>query len=145
MSFTALHSLQSRRDFPALARAHDGHALAYLDGPGGSQVPKAVIDAVSDVYVSCNVNTHGAFPPSVEVDRRMQAARQTVATFLGAADANSISFGQNMTTLNFALATACRAACMRRSTSIDGGKPPCVLTLQLTYTSLTASMTARGT
>jgi cysteine desulfurase family protein (TIGR01976 family) len=106
MSFTALHSVQCRRDFPALGRSHEGHALAYLDGPGGSQVPQTVIDAVGDVYVRCNVNTHGGFPPSLEVDRRMDAARRAVAAFLGAADAACISFGQNMTTLNFALAGA---------------------------------------
>jgi cysteine desulfurase family protein (TIGR01976 family) len=58
------------------------------------------------VYVSCNVNTHGNFPPSREVDRRLQRSREAVATFLGAAGAECISFGQSMTTLCFALAAA---------------------------------------
>ncbi|MEA3151063.1 MAG: hypothetical protein QOD56_2002 [Gammaproteobacteria bacterium] len=103
MAYTTEDSERSRRDFPALVHGHD---LVFLDGPGGSQVPRVVIDAMVDVYQSCNVNTHGNFPPSREVDRRMDVARETLATFLGAAGPECISFGQNMTTLNFALSTA---------------------------------------
>ncbi len=106
MAYTAQDSERNRRDFPALNRATPGPPLAYLDGPGGSQVPQCVIDAVADVYASCNVNTHGLFPPSQEVDRRMDAARRAVAALLGAANESCISFGQNMTTLNFSLANA---------------------------------------
>src|SRR5580693_1083608 len=106
MSYTANEALRARRDFPALNRQGAGAPLSYLDGPGGSQVPQCVIDAIADVYTTCNVNTHGNFPPSQEVDRRMEAARRAVATFLGAPDASCISFGQNMTTLNFSLANA---------------------------------------
>ena len=103
MAYTLDHCLRSRQDFPALAK---NPGLAFLDGPGGSQVPRVVVDAVADVYASCNVNTHGNFPPSREVDRRMQAARSVVAAFLGAESGSCISFGQNMTTLNFALSAA---------------------------------------
>jgi cysteine desulfurase family protein (TIGR01976 family) len=103
MAYTAEHSLRSRKDFPALQRPREGLELAFLDGPGGSQVPTAVIEAIADFYATCNVNTHGNFPPSREVDRRMERARAAVATFLGAEAAECISFGQNMTTLNFAL------------------------------------------
>ncbi|MFI4889089.1 MAG: cysteine desulfurase-like protein [Steroidobacterales bacterium] len=106
MAFSAQDCLRIRRDFPALNLAKPGPALAYLDGPGGSQVPQSVIDAIADVYATCNVNTHGLFPPSQEVDRRMDAARRAVAAFLGAASESCISFGQNMTTLNFSLANA---------------------------------------
>lgn len=106
MAYTAADCLRSRRDFPALNRTTDGQRITYLDGPGGTQVPRAVIDAIHSVYTDCNVNTHGNFPPSREVDRRVQAARSAVASFLGAADEHCISFGQNMTTLNFALSTA---------------------------------------
>jgi cysteine desulfurase family protein (TIGR01976 family) len=105
MAYTPAHSERSRRDFPALERA-SGPDLVFLDGPGGSQVPTPVIDAMTDFYRTCNVNTHGHFPPSREVDRRMQVARQVLATFLGAEGPDCISFGQNMTTLNFALSTA---------------------------------------
>ncbi len=107
MSFTVEHSLRCRKDFPALTKVRDdGIKLSYLDGPGGSQVPQAVIDAIADLYASCNVNTHGNFPPSQEVDRRMERARSVLATFLGARDGSCISFGQNMTTLNYALSAA---------------------------------------
>jgi cysteine desulfurase family protein (TIGR01976 family) len=106
MAFTQIHSARCRRDFPSLTRPRDGAALAFLDGPGGSQVPQAVIDAMADFYATCNVNTHGKFSPSQEVDRRMDAAREIVATFLGAPSANCISFGQNMTTLTYALSAA---------------------------------------
>jgi cysteine desulfurase family protein (TIGR01976 family) len=106
MAYTAAHARRSRTDFPALLRPHEGVELAFLDGPGGSQVPTAVIEAIGDFYASCNVNTHGNFPPSREVDRRMGMAREILATFLGAASAECISFGQNMTTLNFALSAA---------------------------------------
>jgi len=106
MPFTAAHSERSRRDFPALGVAHGAANMVFLDGPGGSQVPTAVIDAIGYVYRTCNVNTHGNFPPSREIDRRMAVARETLAVFLGAPDPACISFGQNMTTLNFALSTA---------------------------------------
>ncbi len=106
MSYTAEHALRSRKDFPALQKSHDGFELAYLDGPGGSQVPAAVVEAIADVYATCNVNTHGSFAPSREVDRRMQEAREVAAIFLGAVSAECISFGQNMTTLNFSLSHA---------------------------------------
>jgi cysteine desulfurase family protein (TIGR01976 family) len=103
MAYTLEHCLRSRRDFPALTK---NPGLAFLDGPGGSQVPQAVVDAIADVYASCNVNTHGNFAPSREVDRRMEVARSIVATFLGAESGSCISFGQSMTTLCFNLSTA---------------------------------------
>jgi cysteine desulfurase family protein (TIGR01976 family) len=103
MAYTLDHCLRSRQDFPALMKHPD---LAFLDGPGGSQVPRVVVDAIADVYASCNVNTHGSFAPSREVDRRMLAARAAVAAFLGAEDGSCISFGQSMTTLSFSLSAA---------------------------------------
>ena len=106
MPYTDQHARRSREDFPALGKKQEGVELVYLDGPGGSQVPRAVIEAMAEFYSTCNVNTHGNFPPSREVDRRMEAARESVATFLGAPSASCISFGQNMTTLNFSLSHA---------------------------------------
>jgi len=103
MAYTLEHCLRSRQDFPALIKNPD---LAFLDGPGGTQVPRVVVDAIADVYASCNVNTHGNFAPSREVDRRMEVARSVVATFLGAEGGSCISFGQSMTTLNFNLSAA---------------------------------------
>lgn len=95
-----------RADFPALGRSEDGHVLAYLDGPGGTQVPRQVIDAVSDYYRRCNANTHGMFVTSQETDQVMDRAREAAAAFLGAPSTSGVSFGANMTTLNFALSHA---------------------------------------
>ncbi|HMK38174.1 MAG TPA: cysteine desulfurase-like protein [Bacteroidota bacterium] len=93
-----------RGDFPSLLRRHNGYPLAYLDGPAGTQVPRSVIDAVADYYSACNANTHGRFPTSEDSDRLLEEARALAAEFLGAAGAGCISFGANMTTLNYALA-----------------------------------------
>ena len=106
MAYTADHCARARKDFPALLCPTGGSELAFLDGPGGSQVPRCVIEAIEDFYTSCNVNTQGNFSASREVDRRIQVARETLAAFLGAAVPQCISFGQNMTTLNFSLSTA---------------------------------------
>ena len=84
----------------------DGRPLAYFDGPGGTQVPQPVIDAIGSYYETSNANTHGPFATSVETDRVIQGARQAAADFLGGGEGSRISFGQNMTTLNFALARA---------------------------------------
>ncbi len=103
MAYTLEHCLRSRQDFPALIKNPD---LAFLDGPGGVQVPRVVVEAIADVYASCNVNTHGNFAPSREVDRRMEVARGVIAAFLGAEGGACISFGQSMTTLSFSLSAA---------------------------------------
>lgn len=95
-----------RGDFPSLWRTFGGHPVAFLDGPGGTQVPKAVIDAIVDCYRNRNVNTHGNFPPSAEIDERLLEARCAMADLLGASSHRQISFGQNMTSLAFSLAHA---------------------------------------
>ncbi|HEX4240114.1 MAG TPA: cysteine desulfurase-like protein [Steroidobacteraceae bacterium] len=103
MAYTHDHCLRSRKDFPAITQ---NPGLAFLDGPGGSQVPQSVVAAIADVYATCNVNTHGNFAPSREVDRRLDEARNAVAAFLGAPAGSCISFGQSMTTLSFSLSAA---------------------------------------
>jgi cysteine desulfurase family protein (TIGR01976 family) len=80
--------------------------VAFLDGPGGTQVPKPVIDAVVDCYRNRNVNVHGNFTPSAELDERILEARCAVADLLGAQGHEQISIGQNMTTLAFSLSRA---------------------------------------
>jgi cysteine desulfurase family protein (TIGR01976 family) len=97
---------RSRQDFPSLLRKIDGHTIAYLDGPGGTQVPKPVLDAMLDCYYNRNVNTHGNFLPSAELDERLLEARCAVADLLGARGHEQISIGQNMTTLAFSLSHA---------------------------------------
>ena len=94
-----------RARFPALARRHHGHPVAYFDGPGGTQVPRVVVDAMNDYLFHHNANTHWRYPTSVETDAAIASARSTVAEFLGAAPAE-VAFGANMTTLTFHLARA---------------------------------------
>ncbi len=106
MNYTAAQCAKARPDFPALACMLDGRPLAYLDGPGGTQIPRTVLDAIGDCYVRCNVNVGGAFGTSREVGAVVESARAAVADFLGAPGAQHISFGPNMTTLAFALSRA---------------------------------------
>ena len=94
-----------RKHFPALERRHGGNPVAYFDGPGGTQVPRAVVEAMSDYLYHHNANTHWAYPSSAETDRTIEEARQALADFLNAAPAE-IAFGANMTTLTFHLARA---------------------------------------
>ncbi len=102
---TAISDSEIRRHFPALARIHNGHPVAYFDGPGGTQVPRMVVEAMSDYLLHHNANTHWAYPTSQETDAIIDAARATLADFLHAAP-NEIAFGANMTTLTFHLARA---------------------------------------
>ena len=95
-----------RNDFPALSRAHQGRTLVHLDGPAGVQVPQAVIDAISHYYQQSNSNTHGYFITARETDEVVMAAREKMAALLGAEGPHTISFGQNMTSLNFSLGKA---------------------------------------
>lgn len=106
MAFTEDECRRCRKDFPSLARTVDGYPLAFLDGPAGTQVPRPVIDAISRYYETSNANSHGEFPTSRETDRLLSETRDAVAAFLGAPSWRSISFGQNMTTLTFALSHA---------------------------------------
>ncbi len=94
-----------RRRFPALERSQRGQLVAYFDGPGGTQVPTPVVDAMSDYLFGHNANTHWAYPTSVETDEMLAAARTALADFLNAAS-DEIAFGLNMTTLTFHLARA---------------------------------------
>jgi cysteine desulfurase family protein (TIGR01976 family) len=93
-----------RAQFPSLSRLHNSKPLIFIDGPAGTQVPEYVINAMSDYYKRSNSNTHGAFVTTNETDALIHAMRQTVATFLGTEGPETISVGQNMTTLNFSLA-----------------------------------------
>ena len=101
-----------RAAFPALRRTHRGHPVAYLDGPGGTQVPQAVVDAMADYLLHHNANTHWAYPTSAETDAIIAGARDAVADLLGARS-DEIVFGQNMTTLAFHLGRALGRGCPR--------------------------------
>lgn len=95
-----------REQFPALARQQHGKPLVFLDGPAGVQVPQSVIEAISDYYKTSNANSHGHFLTTRETDEVLEQSREDLAVFLGAEGKHTISFGQNMTTLNFQLARA---------------------------------------
>jgi cysteine desulfurase family protein (TIGR01976 family) len=90
-----------RREFPALAREQDGGPVVFLDGPGGTQVPQRVIDAVAGYLRDTNANSGGAFATSEASDAMADEAHAAVADFLGAASPAEIKFGYNMSTLTF--------------------------------------------
>jgi len=91
-----------RSQFPALSESVNGQPAAFLDGPGGSQVPHKVILAIRDYLQHSNANTCGAYATSRRTDAVIAGARAAMADFLGC-DADEIVFGPNMTTLTFAL------------------------------------------
>src|ERR687892_1373690 len=88
-----------RAEFPALQREQDGRPVAFLDGPGGTQVPRRVVDAVATYLTDTNANAGGAFTTSEASDAMVDEAHRAVADFLGAANPEEIKFGYNMSTL----------------------------------------------
>jgi cysteine desulfurase family protein (TIGR01976 family) len=95
-----------RSQFPSLSRIHNNQPMIYLDGPAGTQVPQQVIDAITHYYKNSNANSHGTFVTTHETDEVIHRMRSNMAALLGADGPHCISIGQNMTTLNFALARA---------------------------------------
>jgi cysteine desulfurase family protein (TIGR01976 family) len=89
-----------RTRFPALSLTHDGKPMAFFDGPGGTQVPDTVIEAVSRYYRESNANHGGTFPTSRRSDAIVDDAHAALADLLGVA-ADEITLGPNMTTLTF--------------------------------------------
>jgi len=96
---------QIRSQFPALDRIHNGHPVAYFDGPGGTQVPRRVVEAMSTYLYHHNANTHWNYPTSAETDQAIQDARMAVADFINASP-SEVVFGNNMTTITFHVARA---------------------------------------
>lgn len=97
---------ECRRQFPALHRPCPQRPAVFLDGPAGTQVPQAVITAVSAYLSECNANHGGLFATSRDSDARLQAAHAAVADLLGTEDADTVAFGANMTSLTLALSRA---------------------------------------
>src|SRR5947199_8374220 len=95
----------AREQFPSLKLQVEGHAAAFLDGPAGTQVPKQVIQAIEDYLVSANANTCGAFETSRRNDAMIASTRAAMADFFNC-HPGEVVFGQNMTTITFALARA---------------------------------------
>ena len=94
-----------RSQFPALAVQVNGRPVVYFDGPGGTQVPQRVIDAMRDYLMNFNANTHGAFSTSRKSDEVISEAHAAVADLLGC-DADEVIFGPNMTSLTFGISRA---------------------------------------
>src|SRR5271155_4173640 len=94
-----------RAQFPSLQLRVNGQMAVFFDGPAGTQVPQQVMRAVQDYFLHKNANTCGAFATSRQSDQAIAAARLAMADFFHC-DAGEVIFGQNMTTITFALARA---------------------------------------
>jgi cysteine desulfurase family protein (TIGR01976 family) len=113
MSTPVMHGTESkpldvawvRAQFPSLQLQVNGYPAAFLDGPAGTQVPKQVMDAVQSYFLNSNANTCGAFATSRSNDAIIASARAAMADFVNC-DKDEIVFGQNMTTITFALSRA---------------------------------------
>ena len=95
-----------RSQFPALALRDAGRPAVYFDGPGGTQVPQCVVDAMGRYLIQANANHGGAFRTSRESDAILAAAHEAMADMLNAPSTQEIVFGANMTTLTFAFSRA---------------------------------------
>ena len=105
---TGLRTLDNawvRQQFPSLQAQVNGQSAAFLDGPAGTQVPRQVMEAIQKYLLHDNANTCGAFATSRRNDAMIAGARQAMADFFNC-DAEEVSFGQNMTTITFALSRA---------------------------------------
>jgi cysteine desulfurase family protein (TIGR01976 family) len=99
---TSLDLSWIRSQFPSFAENVNGYPAAFLDGPGGTQVPQRVIDAIGDYLKRSNANTNGAYATSQRTNETIAAARAAMADFFGC-DADEVVFGFNMTSLTFAM------------------------------------------
>jgi cysteine desulfurase family protein (TIGR01976 family) len=100
-----LSTAEIRASFPALSREHRSYPVAYFDGPGGTQVPAVVAEAMTEYLYRHNANTHWRYPSSEETDAIIAGSREAVADFLNATP-QEVVFGANMTTLTFHLGRA---------------------------------------
>jgi cysteine desulfurase family protein (TIGR01976 family) len=102
---TKLNLAHIRAQFPSLAQTVNGSPAIFLDGPGGTQVPQRVIDAISHYLAFDNANSGGNYETSRRTDTMLHEARNAMADFLGC-DWDEIAFGMNMTSLTFAMSRA---------------------------------------
>src|SRR2546422_1204774 len=87
-----------RSQFPALLQTVNGHPAVFLDGPGGTQMPQRVIDAITNYLAHDNANSGGAYATSRRTDAMIAGARTAMADFFNC-DPDEVIFGQNMTAL----------------------------------------------
>lgn len=103
---TTIDTSLVRTQFPSLRRREKGREVVWFDGPGGSQVPQSVIDAISSFLSHGGSNHGGAFTASRDSEAAHEGAREAVADLFGARPDDYVAFGMNMTSLNFALSRA---------------------------------------
>lgn len=103
---SSLDPFPLRAQFPALQQTVDGRPAVFLDGPGGTQVPQRVIDAIGGYLAQGSSNLGGPFRTSRQTNEIVEAARQAAADLLNARRPEEIVFGQNMTSLTFAISRA---------------------------------------
>ncbi len=104
--YTTETAKRIRNHFPALKRRENNRDVVYFDGPAGTQVPRRVADAMSRYLLECNANHGGLYELSRESDQLLDETHQAVADLVGTDDPGEILFGQNMTSLTFALSRA---------------------------------------
>jgi cysteine desulfurase family protein (TIGR01976 family) len=102
---TALNIAQIRSQFPSVSQTVNGHPAVFMDGPGGTQVPQRVLDAIMNYLRHDNANTGGAYATSRHTDAMIAESRAAMADFLHCGS-DEIVFGPNMTTLTFAISRA---------------------------------------
>lgn len=103
---TPLDLPQVRAQFPGLARQVNGQPAIFTDGPAGSQVPRSVVEAISQYLLHQNANHGGVFATSIESDALLHKVHEQAAAFFGVTDPDTVIFGNNMTSLTFAVSRA---------------------------------------
>ncbi len=103
---TPLDLPQVRAQFPGLARQVNGQAAIFTDGPAGSQVPRSVAEAITNYLLHQNANHGGVFATSIESDELLHRVHEQAAAFFGVTDPDTVIFGNNMTSLTFAVSRA---------------------------------------
>ncbi len=106
MNIKTINLEEIKEQFPSLKRRIRNKQIIFFDGPGGTQMPARVIRAISNYYRYYNSNTHGQFKTSRQTDHIIKEARKNISSLLGAEGPHTISIGQNMTSINFALSRA---------------------------------------
>ncbi|MEK6248101.1 MAG: cysteine desulfurase-like protein [Planctomycetales bacterium] len=95
--------VQLRGQFPALQRKVGNQTAIFFDGPAGTQVPQRVIDVMTHYLSETNANHGGSFATSIESDCILAESHQAFADLFNTDDPDELYFGQNMTSLTFAL------------------------------------------
>ena len=101
-----LDPIPLRAQFPALQLEVNGQTAVFLDGPGGTQSPQSVIDAMSGYLRFGSSNHGGPFLTSRHADQIHSSAREAMAAMLNASRPEEIAFGQNMTSLTMSFSRA---------------------------------------